>query len=251
MPPDFLSRPPPVAALNAPQNFSCEGIEPKAPYFDLPAGLLVPLVKMEDSDYKSIDPKDIRLPAPLPPSERLIAAIDFFYSPLSHDRPRNADGFVTEFFSRWLIIELSFYRWEQMALFEFYKNKGAAKKEKEEDIDQGLREMSPPRTPIETVEDHSPERSGKNGIKSPVRRRFRSESPEEEHREESRQARSRSRSPKNSSTRRRRSRSNSESPRQAVRSRSPTPSRSESRSSSPAVMTGFAQKRSPTPPSEM
>ena len=97
MPPDFLSRPPPVAALNAPQNYPCEGIEPKAPYFDLPSGLLVPLVKMEDSNYKSIDPKDIRLPAPLPPSERLIAAIDFFYSPLSHDRPRNADGLVRDF----------------------------------------------------------------------------------------------------------------------------------------------------------
>lgn len=97
MPPDFLSRPPPVAALNAPQHYPCEGIEPKAPYFDLPSGLLVPLVKMEDSNYKSIDPKDIRLPAPLPPSERLIAAIDFFYSPLSHDRPRNADGLVRDF----------------------------------------------------------------------------------------------------------------------------------------------------------
>lgn len=259
MPPDFLSRPPPVASLNAPQNYPCEGIEPKAPYFDLPAGLLVPLVRMEDSEYKSIDPKDIRLPAPLPPSERLIAAIDFFYSPLSHDRPRNADGFVIDFLSCWLIIQASsqlfsflffFFRWEQMALFEFYKNKATAKKKKEEDIAQGLRDMSPPRTPIEVVEDHSPERSGKNGIRSPVRRRFRSESPEEEHREELRQARSRSRSPRNS-TRRRRSRSNSESPRRAARSRSPTPNRSESRSNSPVAMTGFAQKRSPTPPSEM
>jgi len=137
-----------------------------------------------------------------------------------------------------------------MALFEFYKNKAAAKKKKEDDISQGLREMSPPRTPIEVVEVHSPERSGKNGVRSPVRRRFRSESPEEEHREESRQVRSRSRSPRNL-TKRRRSRSNSESPRRAVRSRSPTPSRSESRSNSPVAMTGFAQKRSPTPPSEM
>lgn len=95
MPPDFLSRPPPIAPPSVPQNFPAEGIEPKAPYFDLPAGLLVPLVKMEDSEYKSIDPKDIRLPAPLPPSERLIAAIDFFYTPPSHDRPRNADGFAS------------------------------------------------------------------------------------------------------------------------------------------------------------
>lgn len=88
---DF-SRPPPIPS--AAHNFPAEGIEPKAPYFDLPAGLLVPLVKAEDSEYKSIDPKDIRLPAPLPPSERLIAAIDFFYAPPTHDRPRNADGSV-------------------------------------------------------------------------------------------------------------------------------------------------------------
>lgn len=93
--PDFLSRPPPISGPPPVQNsFPAEGITPKAPYFDLPAGLLVPLVKLDDSDYKSIDPKDIRLPPPLPPSERLIAAVDFFYAPPSHDRPRNADGFV-------------------------------------------------------------------------------------------------------------------------------------------------------------
>ncbi|KZS12402.1 calcium homeostasis endoplasmic reticulum protein [Daphnia magna] len=232
MPPDFLSRPPPIAALNTPQKYPSEGIEPKAPYFDLPAGLLVPLVKMEDSEYKSIDPKDIRLPAPLPPSERLIAAIDFFYSPLSHDRPRNADG------------------WEQMALFEFYKNKAAGKKKKEDDIAAGLRELSPPPTPIEAVEESSQEMGGKNGLKSPVRRRFRSESPEEELKEETRRARSRSGSPRGSQ-KRRRSRSNSESPRRTVRSTSPTPTRSESRSNSPVAMTRFQPKRSPTPPSEM
>uniref|UniRef100_A0A672FDX9 Calcium homeostasis endoplasmic reticulum protein n=1 Tax=Salarias fasciatus TaxID=181472 RepID=A0A672FDX9_SALFA len=43
---------------------------PNVPYFDLPAGLMAPLVQLEDSDYKALDPKDIRLPP-------------------SHDRPRN------------------------------------------------------------------------------------------------------------------------------------------------------------------
>ena len=33
---------------------------PSLPYFDLPAGLMVPLVKMEDSGYKPLDPKKIR-----------------------------------------------------------------------------------------------------------------------------------------------------------------------------------------------
>lgn len=90
-PPDFFGRPPPP--VQAPQsNFPPEGIAPKAPYFDLPAGLMVPLIKIDDSDYKCIDPKDIRLPPPLPPSERLIQAIDLFYAPPSHDRPRNAEG---------------------------------------------------------------------------------------------------------------------------------------------------------------
>ena len=89
-PPDYYGRPPPVQAPQS--NFPPEGIAPKAPYFDLPAGLMVPLIKIEDSEYKSIDPKDIRLPPPLPPSERLIQAVDLFYAPPSHDRPRNAEG---------------------------------------------------------------------------------------------------------------------------------------------------------------
>lgn len=137
-----------------------------------------------------------------------------------------------------------------MALFEFYKNKAAGKKKKEDDIAAGLRELSPPPTPIEAVEESSQEMGGKNGLKSPVRRRFRSESPEEELKEETRRARSRSGSPRGSQ-KRRRSRSNSESPRRNVRSTSPTPTRSESRSNSPVAMTRFQPKRSPTPPSEM
>uniref|UniRef100_A0A8B9RMG6 Calcium homeostasis endoplasmic reticulum protein n=1 Tax=Astyanax mexicanus TaxID=7994 RepID=A0A8B9RMG6_ASTMX len=63
---------------------------PNVPYFDLPAGLMAPLVKLEDHDYKPLDPKDIRLPPPMPPSERLLAAVEAFYSPPSHDRPRNS-----------------------------------------------------------------------------------------------------------------------------------------------------------------
>lgn len=45
--------------------------------------------QLEDSDYKPLDPKDIRLPPPMPPSDRLLAAVEAFYSPPSHDRPRN------------------------------------------------------------------------------------------------------------------------------------------------------------------
>ena len=42
-----------------------------------------------DCEYKPLDPKDIRLPIPQPPSERLLAAIEAFYALPSHDRPRD------------------------------------------------------------------------------------------------------------------------------------------------------------------
>lgn len=50
------------------------------------------LLQLEDHEYKPLDPKDIRLPPPMPPSERLLAAVEAFYSPPSHDRPRNRYG---------------------------------------------------------------------------------------------------------------------------------------------------------------
>jgi len=62
---------------------------PTAPYYDLPAGLMVPLIRLEDYNYKSLDPADIRLPAPAPQSERLTNALNAFYSAPSHDRPRD------------------------------------------------------------------------------------------------------------------------------------------------------------------
>ena len=46
-------------------------------------------IKLPDVDYKPIDPGALRLPAPQPPSERLLAAVEAFYSPPSHERPRN------------------------------------------------------------------------------------------------------------------------------------------------------------------
>ena len=62
--------------------------KPSAPYYALPAGLMVPLVKLEDSGYKPLDPEQIRLPPPTPPNERLMAAVELFYSAPSHERPR-------------------------------------------------------------------------------------------------------------------------------------------------------------------
>lgn len=62
---------------------------PTAPYYDLPAGLMVPLIRLEDYNYKPLDPSDIRLPAPAPQSERLTNALNAFYAAPSHDRPRD------------------------------------------------------------------------------------------------------------------------------------------------------------------
>ncbi|TNN61733.1 Calcium homeostasis endoplasmic reticulum protein [Liparis tanakae] len=67
---------------------------------------------LEDYDYKPLDPKDIRLPPPMPPSDRLLAAVEAFYSPPSHDRPRNSEG------------------WEQNGLYEFFRAKMRARRKK-------------------------------------------------------------------------------------------------------------------------
>lgn len=66
-----------------------EETKPTVPYYELPAGLMVPLIRLEDCSYRPLDPEDIRLPAPIPPSERLLQAIEAFYSLPSHDRPRD------------------------------------------------------------------------------------------------------------------------------------------------------------------
>lgn len=66
-----------------------EETKPTVPYYELPAGLMVPLIRLEDCSYHPLDPEDIRLPAAAPPSERLLQAIEAFYSMPSHDRPRD------------------------------------------------------------------------------------------------------------------------------------------------------------------
>ncbi|CAG0886378.1 unnamed protein product [Cyprideis torosa] len=111
------------------------GIIPNAPYFELPAGLICPLVKLDDDSYKPLDPKALRLPLPAPPSERLIQAVEAFYAPPSHERPRNPEG------------------WEQLGLYEYYKDKNAAKKKKQEEVLSGERERTPPPSPLEVPSD--------------------------------------------------------------------------------------------------
>lgn len=97
-PPSFtipdLSKPPPGFSSTAPPSQPSlpmpeEEVKPTAPYYELPAGLMVPLIRLEDYSYKPLDPNDVRLPPPAPQSERLSSAIVAFYSLPSHDRPRD------------------------------------------------------------------------------------------------------------------------------------------------------------------
>ena len=90
------------------------------PYFDLPAGLMVPLVKLEESGYKPLDPALIRLPPPQPPNERLLAAVELFYSGPSHERPRDPEG------------------WEKLGLYEWSREKQTSVKRKQDDIEVRL-----------------------------------------------------------------------------------------------------------------
>uniref|UniRef100_A0A673WGN1 Calcium homeostasis endoplasmic reticulum protein n=1 Tax=Salmo trutta TaxID=8032 RepID=A0A673WGN1_SALTR len=156
---------------------------PNVPYFDLPAGLMAPLVKLEDHDYKALDPKDIRLPPPMPPSERLLAAVEAFYSPPSHDGPRNSEG------------------WEQNGLYEFFRAKMRARRRKGQEKHNsahGSRSHSRSRSQGRSSSESS-SRSSKSS-RSSSRSRSRSYS-QSRSRSRSRSSRSRSRSRSHSRSR--------------------------------------------------
>ncbi|XP_017791387.1 PREDICTED: calcium homeostasis endoplasmic reticulum protein [Habropoda laboriosa] len=208
--PDFSKPPPgfgPPPVIHEP---SVEDLMPSMPYYELPAGLMVPLIKLEDAEYKPLDPEAIRLPPPAPPSERLVAAVEAFYAPPNHDSPRDSDG------------------WEKLGLYEYYKAKNAARKRKEEDITAGIRQKSKSPSPILRPRSKSP---------SPPKKRYRSKSRSRS-RSRSR-GRSRSRSP--TANHRRNSR-NSNHNNRSRRRRNSNKDRSPDRRMD-------RQDRSPTPPS--
>ncbi|XP_043507384.1 calcium homeostasis endoplasmic reticulum protein isoform X1 [Frieseomelitta varia] len=208
--PDFSKPPPgfgPPPVIHEP---SVEDLMPSMPYYELPAGLMVPLIKLEDAEYKPLDPEAIRLPPPAPPSERLVAAVEAFYAPPNHDSPRDSDG------------------WEKLGLYEYYKAKNAARKRKEEDIAAGIRQKSKSPSPILRPRSKSP---------SPPKKRYRSKSRSRS-RSRSR-GRSRSRSP--AANHRRNSRNNNHNNRNRRR-------RNSNKDRSPDRRMD-RQDRSPTPPS--
>ena len=224
-----LSRPPPGFDGNGPPGpmrtgppvspFQEKNLIPTLPYYDLPAGLIVPLISMEDSGYKPLKAQDLRLPPPIPPTDRLLAALDQFYAPPSHDHPRDPEG------------------WEMLGLYEWSRSKTAAIKKKADDIEAGVREASPPPSPDPFQE--LPEFE-KFEDKPPPVKRFRSRS----------RSRTRSRSRESTPESRPRDRGSPGSPvggdyalPSHLTKRSPSPSRSP-----PPRTRKSSFRRSPTPP---
>lgn len=154
-----MSRPPPILANigydsadnSPPQTEIIEEPEPQ-PYFLLPAGLMVPFIGLEKCSYRGLDPNLIKVMLPSAPTEKLINAVEAFYSAPSHDRPRNTEG------------------WEKLGLYEYFKMKNAVKKQKEEAIARGDRVKSKSPSPI-------PE-SLMKPVKKQKKRIYRSKSPE-------------------------------------------------------------------------
>lgn len=217
-----LSRPPPnfmaaaaAAADIPPQEPPPLEPEPEPqPYFTLPAGLMVPLVLIEDSNYRPIEPSLVKLPRPGPPTEKVMKAIEAFYASPSHDRVRDLEG------------------WEKLGLYEYFKTKNAFKKQKEEAIERGEREKSKSPSPI-------PEHFVK--VPKKIKKRvYRSKSPEVQDKPEQRKSKSRSPSPERPmlSMRPREARS-----RKRSRSPSPPPFQRSSFNREPR------KRRSVTPPS--
>ncbi|KAH3773668.1 hypothetical protein DPMN_175036 [Dreissena polymorpha] len=227
--PDFSKPPPGFPPAGIPRLPPPDiDLTPAVPYYELPAGLMAPLVKLEDHDYRPLDPRDIRLPPPMPPSDRLLAAVEAFYSPPFHDRPRDSEG------------------WEKLGLYEFFKAKQKARKMKEQDEESRSRSRSRSgsRSQSRSRSQSGSESGSRSGSQSPKRepsppprrRRYNSDSnnsPE-------RQDRSKSNSPLPY-----RQSSNSPPPRR--RSPSPPPRRRE-RSRSPSEERERSKSRSPTPP---
>ena len=70
-----------------------------------------------------LDPEMLRLPPPMPPNEKLLAAMEHFYSAPTHDRPR--DSLVFDFVSLQEFLSCS-EGWEKLGLYEFFRDKQRA-----------------------------------------------------------------------------------------------------------------------------
>ncbi|KJH51249.1 g-patch domain protein [Dictyocaulus viviparus] len=60
--------------------FNEEDLIPSAKYYELPAGIMLPVIEIEQFSYTALVPDKLRMPPPVPPSQRLLSALDEFYS---------------------------------------------------------------------------------------------------------------------------------------------------------------------------
>lgn len=78
-----------------PEKITETGIIPDLPYYELPAGLMVPLIPDTQTAYKPLKPSDLRLPFPKFPDEKFLQIIDQYYK--RDDKTRDDDGWDREF----------------------------------------------------------------------------------------------------------------------------------------------------------
>lgn len=71
------------------------GIIPNTPYYELPAGLMVPLIPHNQMQYKPLNPADLRLPLPKFPDENFLKSIDAYYG--TDGKTRDSVGWDREF----------------------------------------------------------------------------------------------------------------------------------------------------------
>lgn len=94
-----------------------EDLIPKCPYYELPAGMMIPLILPEDCTFKPLFEKDLRIPAPDPPSERLLMEVErFFDMHINPDNPRDNDG------------------WEVKGLLQYYVKKAEHRVKLQEEL---------------------------------------------------------------------------------------------------------------------
>lgn len=230
-PPPMFDNPNQMPPLVPPQPMD---LTPNVPYYELPAGLMAPLVKLEDCDYESLDPKIMRLPPPMPPSERLLAAVEAFYAQPTHERPRDSEG------------------WEKLGLYEFFRAKQKAKKQLEENggvVKKPKEEISPVRSESASPPPESKKRRRKfDSERDRLKRsRSRSRSLGRSGSNSGSRSRSRTRSPLKASSRSPRNRRSKSRDGSRSRSRSPIKPRIRSRSRSPVKHRRRSKSRSATP----
>uniref|UniRef100_A0A158R4S8 Calcium homeostasis endoplasmic reticulum protein n=1 Tax=Syphacia muris TaxID=451379 RepID=A0A158R4S8_9BILA len=230
-----------VAFRGGPPVIDDAALIPNCPYYELPAGMMLPLIDMEDVLYKPVPIAKLRLPPPIPPSDRLLHAIEIFYAPPSIEIPRDAEG------------------WERLGLLEYYAKKAEIRKRWENKAKEEGKTLEDLIENVYIEEEEDPDgasrkssRSRRNSRSSASSSRSRSRSSERARRRK-RRKRDKSSSSSGSSSSFSRSRSRSRNNNRS-RSRSDSPKRhrrSRSESRSPEARPSFASKktaeRSPSP----